>query len=79
MTRQEQIQKDLKRTTREIKVKYREIDFVCHSDNNNQLHEISFCGYYIIDMLDDETVSNIEDEMIKIIVLEEQDYDEYIE
>lgn len=79
MIRQQQIQKDLKRTTREIKIKHREIDFVCHSDNNNQLHEISLCGYYIIDMLDDETVSNIEDEMIKIIDLEEQDYDEYIE
>lgn len=79
MTRQQQIQKDLKRTTREIKVKHREIDFVCHSDNNNQLHEISLCGYYIIDMLNDETVSKIEDEMIKIIDLEEQDYDEYIE
>lgn len=79
MTRQQQIQKDLKRITRPIKVKHREIDFVCHSDNSNQLHEISLCGYYIIDMLNDETVSKIEDEMIKIIDLEEQDYDEYIE
>ena len=79
MTRQQQIQKDLKRITKPIKVKHREIDFVCHSDNNNQLHEISLYGYYIIDMLNDETVSKIEDEMIKIIDLEEQDYDEYIE
>jgi len=79
MTRQQQIQKDLKNRTKAVKVSYREIDYVCHVDNNNQLHEISLCGYYIIEILTDETVSKIEDEMIKILELEDYDYDEYIE
>jgi hypothetical protein len=78
MTRQQQIQKELKNKTKEVKVNYREIDYVCHVDNNNQLHEISLCGYYLLEILTDETISKIEDEMIKILELENYNYDEHI-
>ena len=79
MTLQQQIHKELKYTTRKIKMRHKEIKLMTHVDNNNQLHDISIAGYYIIDMLNDETISKIEDEMIKIIDLEQTDYYEHLE